>query len=101
MNKSNLKTPEPRSAIAALVTHLESEGPNMRKVARLLGVNEATLRYWFREKLATKGFVLQAAVNYGAIGLQRIMVTARSWLRQMLRPRVSECMPPVRPLQVL
>jgi DNA-binding Lrp family transcriptional regulator len=59
------------------VSRLEAEGPNVRNVARLLGENEATVRYWIKEKLAKNGFILHAAVNYDALGVQKVTFVAR------------------------
>jgi len=70
-----------------LVSRLEHEGPEPRKIAREMGLNEATVRLWIKKNLVGRGFGLHASVAFDRIGLQHIMTLAT--VAKAYRPAVQ------------
>ena len=60
-----------------LVTRLELEGLETRKIARQMGLSEATVRSWIRKSLFGRGFGLNAVVDYNKIGLLRVLLVVK------------------------
>ena len=59
-----------------MVDLITSIGPDIPEIARKIGRHKETVRYWYKEKLIDKGFAVQIAANYEALGLRRIVMVA-------------------------
>ncbi|MBI2648185.1 MAG: AsnC family transcriptional regulator [Thaumarchaeota archaeon] len=70
------KPPESRHDIVKMVDLITSMGPDIPEIARKIGRHKETVRYWYKEKLIDKGFAVQIAANYEALGLRRIVMVA-------------------------
>ena len=61
-------------AAAKVVKALMECGPSYSEISRRTGVPIPTVRYILRKRLPRLGFSVKAAINYGALGLQRYLV---------------------------
>jgi len=69
--------PEPSASTAALVNLVTELGPDVAEISRRLGQYKETVRYRYKEKLVKRGFQIKADVDYGALGLRRIVMKVR------------------------
>jgi DNA-binding Lrp family transcriptional regulator len=60
-----------------LVRLLSEIGPDIAEIARRLGQNKESVRYRYREKIVKAGFSIKANVDYGALGLTRVVMKLR------------------------
>jgi hypothetical protein len=69
---------EPESSVntrtVQLVKLLVELGPDIPEIARRLGQFKESVRYRYKEKIVTKGFAVQAAVDHERLGLKRLML---------------------------
>lgn len=69
---------EPESNVNArtvqLVRLLTELGPDIPEIARRLGQFKESVRYRYKEKIMSKGFAVQGAVDHERLGLKRIML---------------------------
>ena len=63
--------------MAEFVQLLQTAGPNINEIAKRMKVHKETARYWYREKLVAKGYVVHAVVDYRRLGLKRMLVIGR------------------------
>ena len=66
--------PDNTAAIAKLVTEI---GPDIAEISRRLGQYKETVRYRYKEKIAKRGFQIKADLDYGALGLRRMVMKLR------------------------
>jgi len=59
---------------AALVKLVTEVGPDIGEISRRLGQFKESVRYRYKEKLVKRGFQIKADVDYGALGLTRIVM---------------------------
>src|SRR5271155_1275229 len=64
---SNVKTGQ----LARMITEI---GPNISEIARQLGQFKESVRYRYKEKLLSKGFAVQVAVDHEKLGLRRVIM---------------------------
>ncbi len=57
-----------------LVKLLTEIGPDVPEIARRLGQFKESVRYRYKEKILSKGFAVQAAVDHERIGLKRVVL---------------------------
>ncbi len=57
-----------------LVKLLTELGPNVPEIARRLGQFKESVRYRYKEKILSKGFAVQAAVDHERLGLRRVVL---------------------------
>ena len=62
--------------IQQFVRLLETQGPNIDAIAKTIGVHEETVRYWYQKRLLARGYTVQTVVDYGKLGLRRLIVYA-------------------------
>ena len=71
---------EPESSVnartVALVKVLSELGPEIPEIARRLGQFKESVRYRYKEKILSKGYAIQAAVDHERLGLKRMMLVA-------------------------
>lgn len=67
----NLKTGGDTVALVNLVTEL---GPDIAEISRRLKQNRESVRYRYKEKIVKRGFAIKANLDYGALGLRRIVM---------------------------
>ena len=71
---------EPESSVnartVALVKVLTELGPEIPEIARRLGQFKESVRYRYKEKILSKGYAVQAAVDHERLGLRRMMLIA-------------------------
>ena len=60
--------------MAPLVRLIESEGPYINRVARILGESKDSLRYRYRHAILMNGFRIQAKPNYERLGMKRLFL---------------------------
>jgi hypothetical protein len=60
----------------ALVKVLTELGPEIPEIARRLGQFKESVRYRYKEKILSKGYAVQAAVDHERLGLKRMMLIA-------------------------
>jgi hypothetical protein len=69
---------EPENSVNArtvqLVRLLSELGPDIPEIARRLGQFKESVRYRYKEKILSKGFAVQAAVDHERLGLKRMML---------------------------
>ena len=58
----------------ALVKLLTEIGPDIAEISRRLGQYKESVRYRYKEKIVKRGFQIKADVDYGALGLTRIVM---------------------------
>jgi len=58
----------------ALVKVLTELGPEIPEIARRLGQFKESVRYRYKEKILSKGYAVQAAVDHERLGLKRVML---------------------------
>jgi DNA-binding Lrp family transcriptional regulator len=58
-------------ALVKLVTEI---GPDIAEISRRLGQYKESTRYRYKEKLVKRGFAIKADLDYGALGLRRIVM---------------------------
>ncbi len=63
--------------MAQLAKLIMKIGPDIDLIARLSGQYKETIRYRYKEKILSKGFALQARLNYQGLSLQKIIVKVR------------------------
>jgi hypothetical protein len=77
MNSEQIKAEEGRRDVslrtAQLVDLLTKLGPDIPEIARRLGQFKESVRYRFKQKLLSKGFAVQAAVDHEKLGLRRVV----------------------------
>lgn len=56
--------------LASVVKELEAHGPNLAKIARNLNEPKESVSYIFRSIIEKNGYVVQARINLGALGLR-------------------------------
>ena len=61
-------------ALAKLVTEI---GPDIAEISRRLGQFKESVRYRYKEKIVRRGFAIKADLDYGALGLQRVVMKLR------------------------
>ncbi|HYB75640.1 MAG TPA: hypothetical protein VEC08_01645 [Nitrososphaerales archaeon] len=61
---------------AALVKVLTELGPEIPEIARRLGQFKESVRYRYKEKILSKGYAVQGAVDHERLGLKRMMLIA-------------------------
>jgi DNA-binding Lrp family transcriptional regulator len=66
-SSSNVKTGQ----LAMMITEI---GPNISEIARQLGQFKESVRYRYKEKLLSKGFAVQVAVDHEKLGLRRLVM---------------------------
>jgi DNA-binding Lrp family transcriptional regulator len=59
--------------IAEMVKLIAQRGPKVDEIARVMGVYNETVRYWYRQ-LLSRGFAIQASCNYEYLGMKRVVV---------------------------
>jgi len=73
-----LVSPEPEddvnSRTVQLVRLLTELGPDVPEIARRLSQFKESVRYRYKEKILSKGFAVQAAVDHESLGLKRMVV---------------------------
>ena len=62
------------SRTVQLVRMLTELGPDVPEIARRLGQFKESVRYRYKEKILSKGFAVQAAVDHERLGLKRVML---------------------------
>jgi hypothetical protein len=71
---------EPESNVnartVALVKVLTELGPEIPEIARRLGQFKESVRYRYKEKILSKGYAVQGAVDHERLGLKRMMLVA-------------------------
>jgi DNA-binding Lrp family transcriptional regulator len=72
--KSLPDTSEKTVALVKLVTEI---GPNIAEISRRLGQYKESVRYRYKEKIVKRGFSIKADVDYGALGLTRVVMKLR------------------------
>jgi len=78
------------SRTVQLVRLLTELGPDVPEIARRLGQFKESVRYRYKEKILSKGFAVQAAVDHERLGLKRIIlivdfpVTYRNYAQAIL-----------------
>jgi DNA-binding Lrp family transcriptional regulator len=58
--------------MAEMVQLIAQRGPKIDEIARIIGVHNETVRYWYRQLLG-RGFTIQASCNYESLGMKRII----------------------------
>jgi hypothetical protein len=75
------KAAEPKrdtnSKTAQLVKLISEIGPDIPEIARRLGQYKESVRYRYKEKILSRGMVIQAAVDHERIGLKRVVFIAQ------------------------
>ncbi len=68
-------TPRPKrqSRIASIVKEIEASGPNLAGVARKLNEPKESVSYIFRSIIEKNGYVVQARIDLGALGLRDVV----------------------------
>jgi DNA-binding Lrp family transcriptional regulator len=61
-------------ALAKLVTEI---GPDIAEISRRLGQFKESVRYRYKEKIVKRGFAIKADLDYGALGLHRVVMKLR------------------------
>jgi len=61
------------SRTVQLVKLLTELGPDVPEIARRLGQFKESVRYRYKEKIISKGFAVQAAVDHERLGLRRVV----------------------------
>ncbi len=64
----------PRENTVALVKQITEIGPDIAEISRRLGQFKESVRYRYKEKLVKRGFQIKADLDYGALGLNRIVM---------------------------
>ena len=64
------------SRTVALVKVLTELGPEIPEIARRLGQFKESVRYRYKEKILSKGYAVQGAVDHERLGLKRVMLVA-------------------------
>ena len=64
------------SRTVQLVKLLTEVGPDIPEISRRLGQFKESVRYRYKEKILSRGFAVQAAVDHQKLGLERIMFIA-------------------------
>lgn len=59
---------------AQLVQLLTEIGPDIPEIARSLGQFKESVRYRYKEKILSKGFAVQAAVDHEKLGMKRVVL---------------------------
>ena len=62
------------SRTVQLVKLLTELGPDIPEIARKLGQFKESVRYRYKEKILSKGFAVQGAVDHERLGLKRVML---------------------------
>jgi hypothetical protein len=52
-------------------------GPDIAEISRRLGQFKESVRYRYKEKIVKRGFAIKADLDYGALGLQRVVMKLR------------------------
>lgn len=68
---------QPIPEMAQLAKLVMKIGPDIDLIARLSGQYKETIRYRYKEKILSKGFALQARLNFQGLNLQRIIMKVR------------------------
>jgi hypothetical protein len=85
------------SRTVQLVRLLTELGPDIPEIARRLGQFKESVRYRYKEKILSKGFAVQAAVDHERLGLKRIMLvvdfaeTYRNYAQAILTAMSEVC----------
>lgn len=61
----------------ALVRLLTELGPDVAEISRRLGQHKESVRYRYKEKIVKRGFAIKADLDYGALGLRRVVMKLR------------------------
>jgi len=61
-------------ALVKLVTEI---GPDIAEISRRLGQFKESVRYRYKEKVVKRGFSIKADLDYGALGLTRVVMKLR------------------------
>ena len=64
------KLADSKTKMVEFVSAISRIGPHINSVCTGIGVHKETGRYWYRKKLLSKGFAVQAAVAYERLGLK-------------------------------
>jgi hypothetical protein len=64
------------SRTVQLVRLLTEIGPDIPEISRRLGQFKESVRYRYKEKILSRGFAVQAAVDHQKLGLERVMFIA-------------------------
>ena len=62
------------SRTVQLVKLLSEFGPDIPEISRRLGQFKESVRYRYKEKILSRGFVVQAAVDHERLGLRRVVL---------------------------
>jgi DNA-binding Lrp family transcriptional regulator len=68
---------DPSSNTVAVVNLVTEMGPDIAEISRRLGQFKESVRYRYKEKIAKRGFKIKADVDYGALGLRRVVMKLR------------------------
>ncbi|HEV2389684.1 MAG TPA: hypothetical protein VGS04_03070, partial [Nitrososphaerales archaeon] len=62
---------------AALVNLISELGPDVAEISRRLRQHKESVRYRYKEKIVKRGFAIKADLDYGALGLRRVVMKLR------------------------
>jgi hypothetical protein len=71
--EEGIRTENDDSAVA-LVKLITEIGPDIAEISRRLGQYKESTRYRYKEKVVKRGFAIKADLDYGALGLRRIVM---------------------------
>jgi DNA-binding Lrp family transcriptional regulator len=69
--------PDPSENTVALVKLVTEIGPDIAEISRRLGQFKESVRYRYKEKIVRRGFQIKADLDYGALGLTRVVMKLR------------------------
>jgi DNA-binding Lrp family transcriptional regulator len=68
---------DPSENTVALVNLVTEIGPDIAEISRRLRQYKESVRYRYKEKIVKRGFAIKADVDYGALGLTRVVMKLR------------------------
>ena len=71
--EEGIRTENDDSAVA-LVKLITEIGPDIAEISRRLGQYKESTRYRYKEKVVKRGFAIKVDLDYGALGLRRIVM---------------------------
>ncbi len=69
--------PDASANTVALVKLVTEIGPDIAEISRRLGQYKESVRYRYKEKIVKRGYQVKADLDYGALGLRRIVMKLR------------------------
>ena len=72
--QGNREQPETTDNTVALVKLVTEIGPDIAEISRRLGQFKESVRYRYKEKIIKRGFGVKADLDYGTLGLTRVVM---------------------------